>query len=376
MKVSRLVLISTLISGTSTLVAAQSPGWTPVLELRVVAAAPDGDRTTTSNSWPLEANGQPVTNTIVASSTLCSTGGGNDDIALRSPQPDNIWKFSAALEGVDSKGYRVRVTSQFDRLAAGAVPAPWTQQFVFREGEEVTIDTIRAASDGPCHIRTLTMRARLLLRATDPAAQAARYTADVWLVHTDVAGAERRQHIVLNLDGSGPTSFLFNSVGFALPQLSPLQGDLEAFIQVGGALRARARVDGLIDLDVDTARQIGLHHPSTMNDRPFPRARGQKNLTLKNDETVAIDLPIPSGYSMLALTAAARFNVGVGTRAGAGGVAVGAIATGATGAGGSTQPSAPTVAVEVKNDVMRFNTGLFFKGHKAQLLIRLHKTRE
>lgn len=362
MKAIHAVLISAVIAGAGTAISAQSPGWTPVLEFRAVAAAADGDKTVTSNSWPLVVNGQPVTTTTIASSTLCSTGGGTDEFARRSPNADTIWKFSATLEGVDGSGYRLRVTSQFDRYAAGATPAPWTQPLVLKEGEEVTIDTIRAASDGPCHIRNLTMRARVVLRATNPAAQAARYTADAWLVHTDPAGTERRQHVTLSLDGSGPVPFTFEPIGFALPQLNPHQGDLQAFLALSGILRARTRPDGGIDVDVDTVRPLGLFRPSEGNGKFRAGAGGHKTLTLKDDETVAIDLPAPaSGYSTMALTPEAKFNVGAGVRA--------------TGPGTAAAP-ASTTAVTVKGDVLTLNTALFFKDHKTQLLIRLRKARD
>lgn len=360
MRTLRLALTSSVIVAATAVMTAQiSPGWTPVLELRIVSASPSGDRISASNSWKLVGDADPIAATLATSSTLCYVFNGGQTMELPPSATDNVWKLSGTFEGIEGNVYRIRMTSQFTRLSSAPLPAPSTQLVSLKEGDEVTLDTIRAAEDGPCHVRNLLMRARVVMRANDAATQAARYTADVWLVHDDGVGAERRQHIAVNVDGSDSTSFSFNSMGFQLPQLSPLQGNLEAFIQVGGALRARARSDGLIDLDVDTDRQIGLHDPSVVSQRPFPGARGHKSLTLKDDETIAIDLPVPNGYSMHALTP-----VGVGGR------------LGARQGGAATANQPPSVAVEVRNGSMVLRPELFFKTHRTQLLIRLHKTRE
>lgn len=359
MHATRIAVLSVLLTGAGALVSAQGPGWTPVLEVRAETARPTGDRMATSGSWPL-VDGQPVTSTIIASSDLCSLGGGQEDLSRSSSHADNLWKFTASLVGADAKGYRVRLTSEFERFAAGASPAPWTDELLLKEGQDVTIETIRAAIDGSCHIRNVTIRARVVLRATDPAVQAARYIADAWLVHTDASGAERRQHLVLTLDGTGPSTFAFEPLVFPLPVLSRNQGDLNAFLQLTGSLRARVRPDGQIDLDVVTARPIGLRRSSD-EVRPLPSSEGRKTLVVRDDETVAIDLPAPNGMATRALTADARFN--------GGGAGVRAIPS-------AGQPPSATPAVSVKDDRLTLVFGEFFKGHKTQLLIRLHRARE
>ena len=161
----------------------------------------------------------------------------------------------------------------------------------------------------------------------------------------------------LNLSSSGPTAFSFAPLGFELPALSPNQGDLQLYIDLSGSLRPRVRPDGLIDVDVSTTRMFALRHPA---DDPGPTrgSMGTKTLTMKEDETVAIDLPIGNGVMMQALTPDARFSVNAGARS-----------------GGAPAP-ATRPAVSVKDDRMTVVFEEFFKGQKTQLLIRLRKARE
>lgn len=362
MPLRRFAVLTAFIAGAGTLVSAQTPIWTPVLEYRVVAASPNGDRTTTSGSSALPLGGQPATFVTRSSADLCTTGGGGGVGAAQAPATDNVLNITAAFLASDSNGVRVKVTSQFERTA-GTLPAPWSQTITFKEGEEVTLETMRASIDGPCHVRNLTIRAKVVLRASDPAAQAARYVADVWLVHdTGVGdngtGSRRTQSVAVSLSGNGPTPFAFAPLAFALPVLSPNQGDLQLYVDLSGSLRPRVRADGQIDIDVATTRSFALRHPS---DEPglARGAGGMKTLTVKEDETVAIDLPAGTGMMMHALTPDSKFNVGAGVRAGA---------------AGATPPV--NAAVSVKNDRMTVVFEEFFKGHKTQILIRLRKVRE
>jgi len=136
-------------------------------------------------------------------------------------------------------------------------------------------------------------------------------------------------------------------------ELDPRQGNLAGVISLSGSLRARPRRDGLVDLDVDTNRMLyGLNTPGS----PMP-STVRKTLTLKPEETTAIDFPPPaSGYASVAL--------GAGGAGSGGAVVVGPAQGGAP----STSP-----AVEVRNDRLVVNTAQLFKGHKTQLLITLHK---
>lgn len=358
------VLLVALLFATGIVASAQSPVWTPVIEYRVVQATPTGDKTATSGSLPLPPGGQPVTFTTRSSGDLCGTGGGSGEGLSQRPVMDNVLKVSVAFMSNDSSGVRARVSSQFERTASGTPPAPWSQVITFKEGEEVTLETMRATVDGPCHIRNQSIVAKVVLRASDPAAQSAKYVADVWLVHdagvgTDGTGRRRSQAMAINLSGGGPTPFTFEPLGFELPPVSSNQGDLQLYLDLTGSLRPRVRPDGLIDLDVSTTRGFALRHPA--DDRgPVRGGGGNKTVTLKEDETVAVDLPIGNGVMMHALTPDAKFNVGMGVRAG----------------GAPTAAPPNSRGVSVKDDRMTVIFEEFFKGQKTQLVIRLRKARE
>jgi hypothetical protein len=64
------------------------------------------------------------------------------------------------------------------------------------------------------------------MEPSSPAPARARYTADLWMIHTKADGRQQREHLVINVDGSGAVPFMFNTVRSALPQLDPRQGDI------------------------------------------------------------------------------------------------------------------------------------------------------
>lgn len=223
----------------------------------------------------------------------------------------------------------------------------------------MTLDVLTAPVSAACQVHTVTINARLVLQATDPALARARYTADLWLVHTDPDGQEQREHLIVNVDGSGSLPFMFNRLSFPVPVLDPQQGNAEAFIQVTGALRTRPRTDGLVDVDVDTNRMVfGMDRP----DKPAGTfgTPTRKTLTLKADETTAIEFPPPSsGYVSLALGDPQGSGVAMGVRAG----------------GAQGQPAAGGPTVELRDGRLVLHTSRFFKGHRTQLLIRLRRLR-
>jgi hypothetical protein len=332
---------------------ADDTGWVPVLQIRAVTAAPDGNVVNASGSWRLDDNGGPLAMTFSTGSTLCSVGTASGDASADGSRP-TVWIATGDYAGVQAGRQQVRITTRFVRLAGRAAPPPTTQTLSLREGDEVTLDAISEAVDASCKVHTVAFEARLIMQPTDPALARAQYTADLWLVHDGPLSAQMREHLIVNVDGNAAVPFLFQQLSFTLPQVDPRQGNLAGVISLSGSLRARPRSDGLVDLDVDTNRMLyGLNTPG-----PALPSMVRKTLTLKPEETTAIDFPPPaSGYASVTL----------GAGGGSGGVL--AIAPGQ----GSAPPAAP--AVEVKNDRLVVNTAQLFKGHKTQLLITLRKLR-
>lgn len=335
---------------------AVTDGWTPVLELRVLSARPEGNAANQSTRWKLVKGAEPFGTTVRTGATLCTIGIGNLDAG---PEHANVWTVKGEFLGEQAGRQSVRITSRFTRLAGQQSAAATTQTFSLAEGDAVVLDAITAPISDACPVHAITMEARLALAADDPALARARYAADLWLVHTDGSGREQREHLLTNVDGSGAVPFMFNRLAFAVPQIDPRQGNAEATIQLTGAIRARTRTDGAIDLDIDTDHRLfGFEYPEKPPNRtPFS---SRKTVTVKADETTAIDFPPGRGMVSLAMGTP-------GGTTGSGG-----------GRGGRMNPASPYAdgpVLEVVRDRVVLHTGRFFKDHKTQMLIRLRRLR-
>ena len=233
----------------------ETPGWVPVLEMRAVSSAPEGAHSNASGPRNL-VKGEPISTIITSGATLCSLGIGSTDEPPGPSAPNSVWKLSGEYLGEQAGRHQIRVTTGFTRLAGQPSSATTTQTLSLREGDHVTLDVLTGAPSGNCQVRNVTIDARLVMQASDPTLARARYSADLWLVHTDPGGQERREHLITNVDGSAAAPYVFSRLSFPLPFLDQRQGNAEAFIQLSGALRARTRSDGLVDVDVDTNRII------------------------------------------------------------------------------------------------------------------------
>jgi hypothetical protein len=344
----------------------ETPGWVPVLELRAVSSAPEGAHSNVSGPRTL-VKGEPIVTTIVSRTTLCALGISSTDVPP-GPAPNNVWKLNGEYLGEQAGRHQIRVTTGFTRLAGQPASGTNTQTLSLREGDKVTLDVLTSPVSGSCQVRNVTIEAQLVMQSADPALARARYTADLWLVHTDPGGQQRREHLITNVDGSSAAPFMFSRLSFPVPFLDARQGNTEAYIQLTGALRARTRTDGRVDLDVDTSRFM---FGAERTDKPssFTAPHSRKTLTLKPEETTAIDFPPPtSGYMSLSLGDSAGGGTG---RIGAG------AAAGGGGGGGGTQRAATAdgVPVQVNGDRLVVNTSAFFKGHRTQMLVTLRRVR-
>jgi hypothetical protein len=324
----------------------ETPGWVPVLEIRAISSAPEGTHSNVSGPRNL-VKGEPISTIITSGSTLCSLGIASTDVPPGPSAPNSVWKLSGEYLGEQAGRHQIRVTTGFTRLGGQPSTATTTQTLSLREGDNVTLDVLTGAPSGNCQVRNVTIDAKLVMQAADPALARARYTADLWLVHTDRSGQEQKEHLITNVDGSTSAPFNFSRLSFPVPFLDARQGNVEAFIQLTGFLRARTRTDGLIEVDVDTNRIIfsaeRTDQPSTYAPPP-----SRKTLTLKVDETTAIEFPPPSsGYASLSLdntstAGTGRFGISAGGRV----------------SGGQTA-TADGVPVQVSGDRLVVNTSAF-----------------
>src|SRR5262249_10565872 len=154
--------------------------------------------------------------------------------------------------------------------------------------------------DGACNVHTVTFNARLAMQPPTVALAQATYAADLWLIHNGPFDAEMRDHMVVNVNGLASVPFQFKPLGFSLPITDPRQGNISATISLAGSIRGRARVDGMVDLDLETNRLVyGITAPESV---PSLTSMLRKTMTVRPGETTAVDFPPPaSGASSVAL---------------------------------------------------------------------------
>jgi len=339
---------------------AAASGWEPTLVIRPVPSHPDGARASELTGYLRLTKGEPASAMIWSGRSLCSFG-----FASAEPLPQdiptefglgsaaNVWRVTGNYLGEQNGRYQIRVTSGFTRLDGSASTSTVTQTLSLRDGDSVVLDVLKEPADAACPVRIATFEARLAMQAADPTLARARYAADLWLVHTDPDGHERREHLVMNIDGTNVMPFMFNRIAFPIPQVDSRQGNAEAVIQLTGAMRVRPLADGRVVLDLDANRYIyGLENPDAPL-RSLPAAL-RMTLGVKDGETMAVDFPPSSGgvssISLDGKTVTVRATPGEKVR-------------------WAQRPE----AVEVKEGKLYLYSFKFFRGHKTQLLITLKR---
>ena len=142
-------------------------GWIPVLELRVMSSLPQGATANASGDLklvPAERAGA----TVWTGASLCSIGMGGGDPPSASAR-NNVWKVTAEYLGEQAGRHQVRVTAGFTRLSGRESSASTTQSLSLREGDGLVLDALSGPVDSSCPAHTVTMDARLVMHATDPA---------------------------------------------------------------------------------------------------------------------------------------------------------------------------------------------------------------
>jgi hypothetical protein len=362
------VLLSPLASFAQAPSDSTTPGWAPFLLVRALPTRPDGMRSAVSNEKRLSKE-SPMEQTLWTSRGLCAMGGGNPEAFPQNGPPVNIWRMTAEYLGQQAERYQVRITSGFSRIAGRDTSSTTTQTFSLQEGDTVVLDAVSAPPDSSCDVHTMIFEARLVLRPADRSLERARYSADLWLVHTDPTGQERRQHMMLSADGTHAVPFAFGRLAFPIPQVDPRQTTMEAVIRLTGTMRLRPRADGQIDVDLSTnAFLFGLERPE--NPRPdVPLATVRKTVTLKEDETTAIEFPAKGVANLAVFDGRSQTASETG-----GGGGRGASAT-RLGPGGATAATDANWVIEARNNRINLNLAPFFKDHRTQLLVTLKRMR-
>jgi hypothetical protein len=345
----------TLLAGSPAFAQQGTPtDWVPSLVLRVVPARPDGDAAPGMLGSRKLVKGQPVFATVWTGPSMCSLGIGSGEPPAQAGAWPNVWKTTADYLGEENGRHQIRVTSGFTRLGGQDSSGTTVQTLSLVDGDRVVLDALTGPVDERCRVHTVTFDAQLVMQTENPALAQARYAADLWLVHRDPSGQEQREHIVTNVSADGPAMpFMFSPLPFQIPQVDSRQGSAEAFIRVSGLLRVRPRSNGTVAIDLDINRPLfDLGYP----DRPAaPGIQSiHPTLTTNDGETVAVEFPPPSSGSASLALAGESTGVRVDAQQ-------------------RTTASAPTDAVQVKNDRLVLYTFQFFKGHSTRLLITLKR---
>jgi hypothetical protein len=356
------IVLAALVLGSGVGVLAQSPadtgsGARPYVEFRIVKSGEVTPGVTVGGDLK---PGSAAAAVFTARESLCQMTFGSEGRPLPA-DARTVVRLSAELLDQKDGAYSVRLASHHVRTAGRpGSESPFEQVVSLRDGDRVALDMLRDAAPVPgCDTSAITLEARLLVRL-DPAVARTIFAVDLWFVHRDETGREWNQHLTTNVNGAVDMPFLFDDVTFPLPKLDPSQDLFTAYVRLTGTLRARARTDGLVDLDYSTARTIGLLLPS--NPPGVSGTSARKSITVKPDETTAIEIPQPgSGFVMTALRIGGKIS-GSGT--------VGARPSG-SGDSLATQPK-----VFISNGAFVLNTGVFFKSHVTRLLIRVHRAQE
>jgi hypothetical protein len=303
--------------------------------------------------------GAPVAAQFTARDSLCQSTFGAASIPH--DEARTIVKLTADLLDQKDGAYSFRLESRHLKAEGRATSQAFTQVVSMRDGDRVTLDMLRDPSPAAgCTTSTVTLEAKLLLKP-DPALARALYVADLWFVHRDETGHEWTRHATTNVNASVDAPLLFNDITFPLPKLDPGQDVFTAFVRLSGTLRARPRADGLVVLEVSTQRGVGILLPS--NQPGTYGASRRMTLTVKPDETAAIEIPQPaSGFVMTALRIGEKMPF-----------------SGRFGAGpadGTPDPMASQPAVFINKGAYVLNTGVYFKNHVTRLLIRVRRAQD
>ena len=340
-----------------------TPGWSPFLLVRAIPTRPDGMRSVVSSERRLSKDDASELQ-IFTKRGLCAVGTGNPDAFPQTGPAANVWRMTSEYLGQQDGRYQLRVNAGFTKVNGRDTSSNTTQTFSLIEGDTVILDTLSAPPDASCDVHTMIFEGRLVLRPADRSLERARYAADLWLVHTDASGQERRQHLVLSADGTHAVPFAFGRLAFPIPQVDPRQTSMEAVIRLSGSMRLRPRPDGQIDVDLSTNSFLfNLERPENPSPE-FPFTTVRKTVTLKEEETTAIEFPA-KGVANLSLFDGRPQSVSGG---GGGGTGV------RVGPGGAAATDANWV-IEVRNNRVNLNLAPFFKDHRTQLLVTLKRAK-
>jgi hypothetical protein len=191
------------------------------------------------------------------------------------------WRFEAAPVSDDGE------EATFDVKLERRVPRPGrllestyseTRRLTMRDGSRGILDFVRAVPGAPGVCETFAIVVELGFRSMKADVEQAGLGFDLWLVDRMSSSASLGRTRVEATQGQELT------YGFAPVALNGASGEVRVF--VSGAVKGRARRDGLIDLVIDTTHTVSTTGGNTSGG-------GRKRIAVRPGETIEFELPEP-----------------------------------------------------------------------------------
>jgi hypothetical protein len=263
-----------------------SAGTTPYLVISIQSLSPTGPGgAEASPSWPLSPDAIAAP-TVGAGSAefadLCAASAGG---AAFQPGTRVAWRVEGRLISRDADGARVWIRWSrmvMDRTLVEVDDLVREYETRLIEGEKAVIDLIRPRTGtGAPDCDGVVVKMWLELRdAPQLANRVLDY--DIWLVHREADGRE----VLDRMTGRGlqgrDVDYLFKHLRYDASGLPDPAGPID--VEVRGAVKGRARLDGRIDLSLRAARMTvkrGLGNGEN----------GSKQATINDGETLEIEMP-------------------------------------------------------------------------------------
>lgn len=131
--------------------------------------------------------------------------------------------------------------------------------------------------------------------AENPHLEGSRLSVDLWFRHTDAAGRTRTSRFQTTAVQGENVEFATAPLRFPVPQSDGRgNGPYEVIVECEGQLRARRRPDGMLDVSLSAVRWSDMEKAGTPR-RGGSGITGERRLTVKPGETVALPYPAASG---------------------------------------------------------------------------------
>ena len=219
----------------------------------------------------------------------CLTGAWNDF----GPKPEAAvsWGIEGRVVSVDRDMVTLDLHWQRRVASTGFDPATAMdqhQRVTLRDGHSRPFDLVRTGEAGPdaCQWFVAEYGVDLL---DPPEVEHAVLQYVIWLVHRERDGREVTRRFQKNGEQGEVVNYEFPRL-FHTSDGVPLSTEREGALAtiLFGEIKGRVRLDGLIDLTIDTVRTVKSEQGNTSSN-------GRKLLTVKPGETVEVQIPPPTG---------------------------------------------------------------------------------